>query len=185
MALIKCPECGQDVSDAADTCIHCGYPLRKAKQENLSPQGGNTIPKKEQTGLVTAIAMITVLAIVGGIIFYVRQATSSRALVKKAVEADLGQNIEITDLYYNSEDDRYLAGFNYDDGSDTALVNLTDNTVKYESVYRQVLAVANQTEGTDEYYDAARNVVNYEDFIILEYQITMKGLKDAGWEEVK
>jgi hypothetical protein len=29
MALIKCPECGQMVSDQADVCIHCGYPLRK------------------------------------------------------------------------------------------------------------------------------------------------------------
>ena len=27
MALIKCPECGKDVSDRADVCIHCGYPL--------------------------------------------------------------------------------------------------------------------------------------------------------------
>ena len=27
MALIKCPECGQMVSDKAKTCIHCGSPL--------------------------------------------------------------------------------------------------------------------------------------------------------------
>lgn len=27
MALIKCPECGQDVSDKSTQCIHCGYPL--------------------------------------------------------------------------------------------------------------------------------------------------------------
>ena len=27
MALIKCPECGKDVSDKATACIHCGYPL--------------------------------------------------------------------------------------------------------------------------------------------------------------
>ena len=29
MALIKCPECGKDVSDKAAICIHCGYPLEK------------------------------------------------------------------------------------------------------------------------------------------------------------
>jgi len=29
MALIKCPECGQDVSDQSKTCIHCGFPLKK------------------------------------------------------------------------------------------------------------------------------------------------------------
>lgn len=27
MALIKCPECGKEVSDKAKACIHCGYPL--------------------------------------------------------------------------------------------------------------------------------------------------------------
>ena len=28
MALIKCPECGQDASSQAEKCPHCGYPLR-------------------------------------------------------------------------------------------------------------------------------------------------------------
>lgn len=27
MALIKCPECGKDISDKSPACIHCGYPL--------------------------------------------------------------------------------------------------------------------------------------------------------------
>lgn len=27
MALIKCPECGKDVSDKAQSCINCGCPL--------------------------------------------------------------------------------------------------------------------------------------------------------------
>ena len=27
MALIKCPECGKEISDRAPACIHCGYPL--------------------------------------------------------------------------------------------------------------------------------------------------------------
>ena len=29
MALIKCPECGGQVSDTAPACIHCGYPLQE------------------------------------------------------------------------------------------------------------------------------------------------------------
>ena len=27
MAIIKCPECGKEISDKADVCIHCGFPL--------------------------------------------------------------------------------------------------------------------------------------------------------------
>ena len=29
MALVKCPECGHDVSTKADACPHCGYPINK------------------------------------------------------------------------------------------------------------------------------------------------------------
>ena len=29
MALIKCPECGKEVSDKAPACIHCGCPLER------------------------------------------------------------------------------------------------------------------------------------------------------------
>ena len=38
MALIKCPECGKEISDKAKACIHCGYPLEELKdktEENL------------------------------------------------------------------------------------------------------------------------------------------------------
>lgn len=31
MALIKCPECGKQISDKANACIHCGYPLNKGQ----------------------------------------------------------------------------------------------------------------------------------------------------------
>lgn len=27
--LIKCPECGKEVSDKADVCIHCGCPIKR------------------------------------------------------------------------------------------------------------------------------------------------------------
>ena len=31
MALIKCPECKREVSDKAEACIHCGYPIAKLR----------------------------------------------------------------------------------------------------------------------------------------------------------
>lgn len=34
MALIKCPECGNMVSDKVHQCIHCGYPLNELAQSN-------------------------------------------------------------------------------------------------------------------------------------------------------
>lgn len=35
MALIICPECGGKISDQADKCIHCGYPLKKINKISL------------------------------------------------------------------------------------------------------------------------------------------------------
>ena len=29
MALIKCPDCDKEISDSAESCVHCGYPLKK------------------------------------------------------------------------------------------------------------------------------------------------------------
>lgn len=34
MALIKCPECGGNVSDKAYSCIHCGYPISNLSANN-------------------------------------------------------------------------------------------------------------------------------------------------------
>ena len=33
MALIICPECGKEVSTAADSCPHCGYPIKNNKKK--------------------------------------------------------------------------------------------------------------------------------------------------------
>lgn len=29
MALIQCPECKKEISDKSETCIHCGFPIKK------------------------------------------------------------------------------------------------------------------------------------------------------------
>lgn len=31
MAMIKCPECGHEISDKADKCPNCGNPIKKSK----------------------------------------------------------------------------------------------------------------------------------------------------------
>ena len=43
MALIKCPECGREVSDKAAACIHCGFPLEK--ELNTKPLSNDTLKK--------------------------------------------------------------------------------------------------------------------------------------------
>lgn len=64
MALIKCPECGKDVSDKAKACIHCGYPLQKeiqycpycgkenSKENSICEFCGKSFKKNNNTELV-------------------------------------------------------------------------------------------------------------------------------------
>ena len=33
MALINCPECGNEISDKSEKCINCGYPIKELKYE--------------------------------------------------------------------------------------------------------------------------------------------------------
>ena len=59
MALIKCPECGKDVSDKAKVCPHCGFPIEK--YEKLDPDSFVTIEKDNKDSAVVSL----VLSIIG------------------------------------------------------------------------------------------------------------------------
>ena len=41
MALIKCPECGKEISDKAPACIHCGYPLNPVPTSSPTPSSSS------------------------------------------------------------------------------------------------------------------------------------------------
>lgn len=62
MSIIKCPECGRRISDAAEACIHCGYPMKakatlNEKQNSDTPvaisavSGDNSLPTTDGTAL--------------------------------------------------------------------------------------------------------------------------------------
>lgn len=42
--LIKCPECGNEISDRAEQCIHCGFPLSAISQPNT--ENSTTVDNK-------------------------------------------------------------------------------------------------------------------------------------------
>lgn len=48
MALIKCPECGKDVSDKAEACPNCAYPIAKLKESNVVEHNEATETETQQ-----------------------------------------------------------------------------------------------------------------------------------------
>ena len=57
MAIVKCRECGRDVSDQATACPHCGAPTR-----------GPTPPVKKKTGCLKGLGIIFAVVFLGSAI---------------------------------------------------------------------------------------------------------------------
>ena len=59
MALIKCKECGKEISDTLDVCIHCGCPLKNKKKD--IPKIDNKKVSNKFVWLVSLLPIISVL----------------------------------------------------------------------------------------------------------------------------
>lgn len=44
MALIKCPECGKEISDKAEACVYCGFPIKSNLEiKRICPECKNNV----------------------------------------------------------------------------------------------------------------------------------------------
>ena len=62
MALIKCPECGKEISDKAKACPECGYELK----QNVEATKQESFFKKNKIA-VLVIGIVIIIAIVAGV----------------------------------------------------------------------------------------------------------------------
>lgn len=94
MALVKCPECNNDISDQAVACPKCGYELKKRKKKVTLPSGKNKW-----------FVVIGVLLLIGG--FYL---LNSKANATKSYESKfLGISFDYNSGYkVNSNDDGFI-----------------------------------------------------------------------------
>lgn len=88
MALIKCPECGKEVSDKAEKCIHCGCPLDVKESEKsvvtvessdvINVDKDKIIKKKKQWNKKTILISCSIIAfvIIGVFVYYAATAKS-------------------------------------------------------------------------------------------------------------
>ena len=59
MALIKCPECGNEISNKAQSFPNCGYPISEMK--NVEVPTEPTIQKRKKTHLPFIIVRVELL----------------------------------------------------------------------------------------------------------------------------
>jgi hypothetical protein len=84
MALIKCPECGSDISTLATTCPKCGYPVntidRKASQQNLNNISQNITPKGKSYPKIIIWALILTFLIIIALVYNKNKSSIDRWL---------------------------------------------------------------------------------------------------------
>ena len=74
MALISCPECGKEISDAAQACPHCGHPIQEPQ-----PHGTPPVPRKSKRPIIIAACVIFLVAVVGIFVSFQQKQSSDRA----------------------------------------------------------------------------------------------------------
>lgn len=73
MALIKCPECGKEISDKASSCPNCGCPIEIQKTEvsgNISDQLITEQPLKKSNKKIIPIAAVLIIVVIIGVVIY-------------------------------------------------------------------------------------------------------------------
>lgn len=89
MALINCPECGKEISDTCESCIHCGYKLSnnsdsKVKQTN----------KKKISIIAILLIVIAIIGIIIASILIVNSVQEKNRIEQEKQEQILAQEEE-------------------------------------------------------------------------------------------
>lgn len=67
MAIIKCPDCGKEISDRAEACPNCGCPIAAKPVYENAPVA--EVKKKKKTGIIIAIIAVIIIAAAAVLVF--------------------------------------------------------------------------------------------------------------------
>jgi hypothetical protein len=76
MALVRCPDCGREISDAAPACVGCGRPNLSSPQgaalTNLRPQAASNVALAWMLGVLGVVGVVGVVTVVCAMVFRAR-----------------------------------------------------------------------------------------------------------------
>ena len=150
MALIKCKECGKEISDTADVCIHCGSPIEKTiicsecgkevkSTDKVCPNCGNKLRKEfdvknisksnlfKNKKIVTGAIIVVVIIVIAIVANYF--INDSGVVESRISLSNVYNQIGCTDYYCDlAEDGSYLEidsnPLDIDDYSSTTAITL-------------------------------------------------------------
>ena len=163
MALIKCPECGKEISDTIKKCPNCGYKNKKK------------LNKKK----FVIICIISLVLLIGGCVSIITIKNKNTKQQEKLVQeydnliVETGAKIYvngvlaqyysggIADAWYDCIKDRYCKDFNnsiknYMSQNEKGLTTLKDNKAELEKNMQKLKSVP-----TNDYQDAYEKIVEF------------------------
>lgn len=173
MALIKCPECGKEISDTVTQCPHCGFQIKQEK----------TINKK--LIIIPIIAVLLLIAIIGIINIAGNNKSPAKQAIK-IIESDYGKNVEISAIYYSEEQNGCIIEFSSNSIADVACINLEDNSIGYESEYEELgEKMTDRSISEKERQKYALQVIEYPYDATWVYNVTVNGASGSDWEKIQ
>lgn len=182
MALIKCSECGNDVSEKASMCPSCGCPLEITKRIISDAR------KNKNKKIIIVMAIILTIIIMLLIVFSLMKYNNNPGnMAIRLIQNDFGKNIKVESIYYNAEINGCIVKFSENGNDNTATVHLDDKTVGYQSVMDEYSEKSDNAATYEEKKQYAQQVIDYMDLydIFWEYNLLTNGPKESGWEKIK
>lgn len=163
MALVKCPECGKEISDTIKKCPNCGYKNKKK------------LNKKK----IVIICIISLVLLIGGCISIITIKNNNTKQQEKLVQeydsliVETGAKIYvngvlaqyyssgIADSWYDCIKSKYCSDFNtriknYMSQNEKGLTTLKDNKAEIEKNMQKLKSVP-----TNDYQDAYEKIVEF------------------------
>ncbi len=112
MAMISCPECGKYISDKANTCPNCGYPVNPSNEPSIPEQ-----PKKRRNvGIYIFIGIIVILLIIGVSFYLFRYNSITQTGTTENETREIGGDTDTTNV--NEADSAIVMVSRYDINGD-------------------------------------------------------------------
>ena len=164
MALIKCSECGRDVSDKASACPNCGCPVQREQQMQKVPEQKH---KKNNSWRIVLAVIISVLVIgfISSLVSNIKKGDTIH-LSDLTFEVD-----ESTGRTYALKEGKAFDGIAYSDDENLFAIHVSDGRVDLLAIYHKngkkaVLANMNFGEESVFFYDEEGNEMSAQSFYI-------------------
>lgn len=182
MALIKCSECGADVSEKASMCPKCGCPLDITKQVISDTKKHK---KKKKIFFVVAIIVVMITVISVGV-FHIKNNNTPDHIAIRLIEKDFGKNISIKNIHYNSKVNGCIVEFSVDGKDDTAIVHLDDKIVGYKSVLDEYTKQSEKSKTDKEKLQCSQQLLDYMEIYDLNWDLQLFiDPEKNGWKKIK